>query len=477
MALPLHVDPTAEEPLHRQVYESIRGAILDGELRPGDRLPPTRVLAERLSVARATVTQAYDQLHAEGYLNGQQGSGTYVAPLPTDHDPSPPGTPIQLSAWGRRLAAEPRVSLRPSDLDVRFDLRPHRVALDSFPWDAWRAAVDAALTTDPAALASPPAAGLLPLREAIAAHVRRYRSVRCSPDQVIVVSGSQQGLNLLLQLLADPADAAVMEDPGYPTARLALEAHGVTVCRVPVDESGLQVDRLPACPIPRLILVTPSHQEPTGAALSLPRRLALLDYAARVGTVVIEDDYDSEFRFEGSPIESLQGLDRHERVVYAGTFSKSLLPGLRIGFLIVPSNLAQPVVAAKSVWDSGSPSLEQAALTQFLASGEYERHIRRMRRIYRSRRDATIAAFQKHFGPTVQIGQRPGGLNLLVQFDVGLSETEIDARASATGVALRSASAYYAAPPPLPTYLIGFGATDESTIDEAILGLARSIDA
>jgi len=239
------------------------------------------------------------------------------------------------------------------------------------------------------------------------------------------------------------------------------------VTRLPVDNAGLDVDRLHDGLAQRFVLVTPSQQEPTGATLSLPRRLALLDYARDTGALIIEDDYDSEFRFEGSPIESLQGLDHHQRVIYAGTFSKSLLPGLRLGFLVVPPDLIAPVVAAKTIWDSGSPTLEQAALAEFLVSGEYERHIRRMRRLYRGRRDAVIDALQSSFGCAIQIGTRSGGLNLLVHFDSALDEQAIAQRAARAGVALRPASDYYAVPPKNPTFLLGFGGMDELALRQA----------
>lgn len=473
------IDPGAPVPLHRQVYDAIREAILSGRLRPGERVPASRLLADQLSVSRQTVTDAYDQLQTQGYLAGRQGSGTFVAPqLPEEAltatnraEPETPRPRAWLSAWGTRVSAAP-VRQEPGDLP--YDLRPHRVAGDMFPWDAWSSAVERALARARGGLLQPPPpAGDESLRAAIASHVRTHRAVECSPEQVVVVNGSQQGVNLLTLLLLEPGDRVAMEDPGYPSARLAFEARGLDVRRVPVDAEGMVVDRLRATE-QRLIHVTPSHQDPTGATLSLARRLALLEIAERGDALVIEDDYDSEFRYEGRPVESLQGLDRGSRVIYAGTFSKSVLAGLRIGFLVLPLQLAGPFVSAKSLWDGGTPMLEQAALAEFMLAGDYERHIRRMRRLYRSRRDALLTGLREAFGSRVEVGHRHGGLNVLVTIDQSDSAEEIAARAARLGVVVRPATTYYSRPPERPTFLVGFAALPEGLVGES---LARFADA
>lgn len=477
----LSVDPSAEAPLHRQIYDALRRAILSGQLRAGDRLPATRALAEELSLSRTTVAEAYDQLQAEGYVLGRHGSGTYVAPnLPDDGFSSLVGesrSPVhsrpttRLSSWGRKVTVEEyRGLFRASAPEsYPYDLRPHLVAQDQFPWETWRAAVDRALRGAHGSLLSyPPPAGHPDLLRAIAAHVRKYRAVICSPEQVVIVNGSQQGLNLLAELLLETGERAAVEDPGYPAARLALEARRLQVSRIPVDGDGIIVDLLAATGPYQMIHVTPSHQHPTGATLSLARRLALLDLAERTGCLLVEDDYDSEFRYEGRPVESLQGLDRNGLVVYAGTFSKSLLPGLRIGFLVLPPHLVAAFVAARSLWDGGAPILEQSALAEFMRSGDFERHIRRMRRLYRGRRDALIAALSDVFGERAIIGKRHGGLNVLVSLDVRLSEMQVTKRATEAGVGLRPASPYYADPPAHPSFLVGFGALTEERIREGI---------
>lgn len=485
MELPLSIDPSSAVALHRQVYDAIRSAILHGRLRAGDRLPATRVLAEQLSLSRTTVAEAYDQLQAEGYIQGKHGSGTYVAPdLPEEALPVPAGDgeqgaaarrPIRLSHWGERIATEDYQALfRPPSLDeFQYDFRPHRVAQDLFPWDAWRGAAERALRSDRTRLLFyPPSAGHPELRELVAAHIRRYRAVDCSSDQIVIVNGIQQGLNLLVHLLLEPGDRVAVEDPGYPAARLAFEARGLAVTQVPVDGEGLMVDRLAGMPAHRLVHVTPSHQDPTGATLSLARRLALLELAERTDCLILEDDYDSEFRYEGRPVESLQGLDRNGLVVYGGTFSKSVLAGLRIGFLVLPPDLVGPFVAAKSLWDSGAPMLEQAILAEFMRSGDFERHIRRMRRLYRDRRNALLTALQSCFGDRVEVGERHGGLNMLIALDLPGAEAELAMLAAGAGIGLRPASPYYSDPPARPHFLIGFAALPEEESAKGVKKLA-----
>jgi GntR family transcriptional regulator/MocR family aminotransferase len=457
------------------VYDGIRSAILSGRLHPGERLPPTRALAGKLSLSRVTVAEAYDQLQTEGYVVGKRGSGTYVAPgIPEgaiaghgEHSAAGPSrATLELSPWGSRIAA---AAERRDVVQARWDLRPHRIADDLFPWEAWSDATIGVIARHRDTLAQAPSpSGLPALRRAIAAHVAQYRAVECRPEQVAVVTGSQQGLNLLAYLLLSPGDRVAVEDPGYPAALLALEVHGSVVSRVPVDREGLVVDDLARLGEQRLVYVTPSHQHPTGATLSLSRRLALLDLAQRWDMTVVEDDYDSEFRYEGSPIESLQGLDRAGLVIYAGTFSKSVLAGLRIGFVILPEHLVEPFAAAKSVWDGGTPTMEQAVLAEFMISGNFERHIRRMRRVYRNRRDAFSSALQSVLGSRAEAGPCHGGLTALVEIDSDRTAEAIAAKALEAGLALRPATRYFARPPRRPTFLIGFGGLPEAEARDAV---------
>lgn len=484
------LDPSSGEALHRQVYVALRSAILSGSLRAGERLPATRALAEQLSLSRATVADAYDQLQAEGYIEGRHGSGTYVVPtLPAGVVPAAApaaGAPrgngaarsLTLSDWGTRVLGAATSATSPEAGPERFqyDFRPHRVGQDTFPWETWRSAVDRALAHGRDSMFDTPAAGHPALRDTIAQHVARHRAVDCTPDRIVIVNGSRQGLNLLAELLLEPGAAVAVEDPGYPAARLALEARGLRVSHIPVDRDGLIVPALAEEGPFRLVHVTPSHQDPTGATLSLERRLTLLDEAERTECVIVEDDYDSEFRYEGRPVESLQGLDRGDRVVYAGTFSKSVLAGLRIGFLVLPRRLVAPFVAAKSVWDSGAPMLEQLALAEFMQSGAFEKHIRRMRRLYRARRDALVAALVAAFGERVRIGERHGGLNVLVTLHLDLPAEVVVRQAHAAGVGLRAVSSYYLHPPAQPTFLMGFAALPEDAIAAGVARLAGALD-
>jgi GntR family transcriptional regulator/MocR family aminotransferase len=488
MDVVLGINPSSGAALHRQVYEALRSAILNGTLRAGARLPATRALAEQLSLSRSTVADAYDQLQAEGYIEGRHGSGTYVAPnLPDDVfpqavQPTPPPDdshhPLRLSGWGIRVvqAEVQAIAEGAPAQEYRYDFRPHRVAQDKFPWDAWRASVDRALAEDRDAMFYAPAAGHPALRETIAEHVAKHRAVDCTPDRIVIVNGTQQGLNLLAELLLEAGENVAVEDPGYPAARLAFEAQGLTVARIPVDHEGLIVQQFSERGPFRLVHVTPSHQDPTGSTLSLARRLALLDEAERTNCVIVEDDYDSEFRYEGRPVESLQGLDRDDLVVYAGTFSKSVVAGLRIGFLVLPRRLVRQFVAAKSAWDSGAPMLEQLALVEFMRSGAFERHIRRMRRLYRARRDALVDALTDVFGDRVRVGERHGGLNVLVGLDLVGPADAVSRRAQAAGIGLRSVSSYYTHPPAQATFLMGFAALPEDTITDGIRLLAHVLD-
>jgi len=467
----LQIDPGSPVPLHRQVYDGIREAILGGKLQAGERLPPTRVLAEDLTVSRQTVTDAYEQLQTEGYLEGRRGAGTFVATTVPDRSAQPAFSP-PLSRWAKRLPTAPAPAP-----PARYDFQPDRLAADVFPWDAWDAAVRHASAEHERLFAPPDPGGHRGLRVAVAEHVRRHRAVPADPERVVIVSGTQQGLNLLALLTLEGGDRAALEDPGYPSARLALEAAGAVISSIPVDAEGIQPGEVDAAGPHRLIYVTPSHQYPTGATLPLGRRLELLEVAYRQQAIIVEDDYDSEFRYEGRPVEALQALDDAGIVVYAGTFSKSLMPGLRLGFLVLPAPLVAPFVAAKAVWDSGTPMMEQSALAAFMESGEYERHIRKMRRVYRARHDALLAALQRYLPHVAEAAPSQGGLSLLVRLNTALDADSIVEHAARAGIAVRAATGLYQRPPDRPALLLGFGGISLEDIDPGIARLAEIIAA
>jgi GntR family transcriptional regulator / MocR family aminotransferase len=346
-------------------------------------LPSSRDLAEQLQVSRTVVLLAYDQLLAEGFVQGRHGSGTYVCKGVTakTQGSGGKGAKVRVSRFG--VSAEAAVSRGPSARSdskvMRYDFSYRRPPVERFPFETWQRILTRKSRSAPVRMldyASP--AGSLDLRAAIAAHLRRSRAVQCEASQVIIVNGSQQALDLAARVLLERGDDAVIEDPNYQGARDAFLAAGARLHPVQVDNEGLIPSQLPKRA--RLAFVTPSHQFPTGTILSLGRRMALLDWAKRTGAVVIEDDYDGEFRYEGRPVESMQGLDRDGRVIYVGTFSRTIFPALRIGYLIAPTTLVKALTAAKWLCDRHTATLEQETLAEFIATGAYERHLRRSRR-------------------------------------------------------------------------------------------------
>lgn len=396
----LALDPAAESPLFRQLYVALRQSILAGVLTPGLQLPASRSLAEELGVSRNTVLNAYQQLLAEGYLEGKMGSGTYVPrTLPEEmmqvrhaagRPRSAPPKRSGLSRRGELLAKTASTIARSSGIPRPF--RPGIPALDAFPFAIWMRLMTRHYRRPPrAALSYDSAAGHVPLREAVAAHLGPARAVRCDPKQVHITTGSQQALDLIARLLLDPGNAAWIEEPGYPGARAALEGQGIRLTPIPVDQDGLDVAAgIARCPQARLVYVSPSHQYPLGVTLSLPRRFALLDWARRAGAWIVEDDYDSEFRYSGRPLAALQGLDCDDRVLYVGTFGKTLFPSLRLGYLVVPSHLTDVFAAARGAIDRQTATLPQAVVADFINEGHFTRHIRRMRTLYRERQETLL---------------------------------------------------------------------------------------
>ena len=513
-ALAIPLDERGPLSLQQQLYTRLRDDILARRLRPGERLPPSRTLAAQLAVSRTTVVLVYDQLVAEGYAEARQGSGTFVSrhipddalvtarrpklvPVERDADGGSAGLPeaessdqaepsgVQgLSVWGERMAdvhrlvwgADGRVAERYGALP--FDFRPGRPDWDTFPRQIWGRLTSRQVRERSEELASyGDPAGYRPLREAIAAHLGQTRGVRCSAEQVVVVNGSQQGADLLIRLFLDPGDHAALEDPGYAGAALTLQAHGMSVRPVPVDDDGLNVAALPAPddPLaPRLVYVTPSHQFPTGAIMSLPRRLRLLEWAARRGALIVEDDYDSDFRYSGRPLESLQGLDTHGVVAYVGSFSKALFPPLRVGFVVLPPRLMQPFVAAKWLADRQTATLDQQVLSDFIGEGHFERHLRRMRRLYQARRDALLAALRTHLGDSVTAGGDGAGLHLVAWLPPGTDAVALSAEAATIGVAAPSLDPYYLGTAGRPGLMLGYAALDEARIVEGVRLLARA---
>jgi len=464
-------------PLFRQAYLALRQAILAGTYQAGERLPSTRDLAEQLGVSRTVALMTYDQLLAEGYVEGRAGSGTYVA----GHVSVRPASvndqaELRLSRFGFSAAsAWQRVNFpRKHARALPYDFSYGRSDLELFPFEMWRRMLlRCARKASVSTLDYGPTGGSPGLREAICTHVRRSRAVVCDPSQVIVVNGSQQALDLIARVLLERGTPVAIEEPSYQGTREILRAAGARLLPVPVDEDGLDPAKLPAKA--RAVFLTPSHQFPTGAVLPLARRLAFLRWANRRNAVIIEDDYDGEFRYGGQPLESLQGLDREGRVIYIGTFSRTIFSALRIGYLIVPKSLGPALLAAKWLCDRHTATLEQETLADFISSGAYERYLRRVRRKNTKRRQILLDSIREHLGDRVTITGDGAGAHILLWPQRRCSEQAIVDKAGTLGVGVYGISRYYLSRPPRPGLLLGYSRMREREIREGIRRLAQAL--
>lgn len=472
------LDRGAGVPLHRQIYDGLRRAILGGLLRPGQRVPSTRSLAVELEVSRLPVLTAYEQLLHEGYLVGRVGSGTFVsAALPDDAMRS-----ISIADAGGRAVKAPRVRRHAPRARDEGGLRPFRVslpALDQFPHATWgRLVARHAHALTPALMAYGDPAGLGSLRAAIAEHLRTARAVRCEAEQVLVVSGSQAALRICAAVLLGPGDRVAMEEPGYPGARAALSAGGAELVPVPVDDQGIDVAALSALgPRVRAAYVTPSHQYPLGVSMTAARRLALLEWAERSGAWLLEDDYDSEYRYVSRPLGALQGIDTHGRVIYVGTFSKVLFPSIRVGYLVVPPSLWEAFVHAREALDLFSPTLYQSALADFLSEGHFARHLRRMRALYLRRREALLGGLARHCRDVLAVHNADAGIHVATFLPSGMDDIEVARRMAAHGLTATALSSCYLAASRRSGLLLGFGGFDERRIAAATRTLGEVLRA
>jgi GntR family transcriptional regulator/MocR family aminotransferase len=479
------LDRGSSIPLHRQLYEGLRAAILGGRLRAGTRLPSTRALALELHVSRNTVMGAFLQLLAEGYLEARVGSGTYVADsLPesmlratarVDRGEESAGDGRALSRRGEEIASARASTSR--DRGVPRAFRTGVPALEEFPSRVWGRLAGRIWRNPPRGLLGyGDPAGYRPLREEIAAYLEAARAVRCEWEQVIVVSGSQQALDLAARVLLDPGDAAWVEDPGYAGARGALISAGAHIVPVPVDGEGLEISAgVERAVEARLAYVSPSHQYPLGATMSLSRRLELLAWASRAGSWVLEDDYDSEYRYTGRPLEALQGLDTEGRVIYLGTFSKVLSPALRLGYLVVPPDLVGPFTAARELADRHSPLVEQAVLARFIAEGCFARHIRRMRVLYAERQAALVEAAARDLQGLLDVRGAEAGMHLVGWLPEGADDREAANRAAAKGVEATALSCYGIEPLHRGGLLLGYSAVGEDEIRAGVRRLEAAL--
>ncbi|MBA2681626.1 MAG: PLP-dependent aminotransferase family protein [Ktedonobacteraceae bacterium] len=490
--LSIMLDPTASKPLYRQLYDKLRHAILLGELAGGTRLPSTRAFARNLGISRATIMIAFEQLLYEGYIYGEVGSGTYVkhvlpddllqSPSIKDKKQQPAGGEVQeqrgekgptgeLSQRGKIIAATEMAPLKYWQGTVQHQtFQPGLPALREFPFKLWgqlearhwrHASEEMFGYSDPA--------GYRPLRNEIAAYVQAARSVKCDAEQVIIVAGSQQAINLATQLLIDPGDKVWVEEPCYLGARGALLSSGAKLVPVPIDEEGMQVARgIERCNQARLAYVTPSHQFPLGKTMSLARRLALLQWARHTGSWILEDDYDGEYRYAGKPLASLHGLDTTERVIYIGTFSKVMFPALRLGYLVVPPQLVDPFRAARAAADRQSNIIDQLVLTDFMLQEHFARHVRRMRALYEERQQLLVEQSKRLLSGLLTINPAEAGMHLVGRLAPGIDDVHAAKKIATRRVVTNPISKYYLEHPDLSALVLGYAAFNEQEIQQGV---------
>ena len=479
-AFPLSLPaPPARGNLYRWLYSELRTAILDGRLRPGSRLPATRDLAAAYRLSRATIVTAFEQLKSEGYVEGRSGSGTYVSQVLPEHlldvrgpkaEERLPHRRIALSAYARRLQPFRGTAVRPMRA-----FRPNQPALDLFPTDLWAQVAARRLRRVSAnLLAGGEALGYRPLREAVAAYLNSSRGVKCTAEQVLILSGAQEALDRTARILLNPGESVWMEEPGYPGAGVVFRALGAQIRRVPVDSEGLSIElgrrRWRA---PRLVYVTPGHQFPLGVTMSLRRRLALLEWARRSGVLIFEDDYDSEYRYAGRPVPAMQGLDRSGVVIFAGSFTAVLFPALRLGYLVVPEEMVDVFAAAESVSTHHPPLLEQAVLCDFITEGHFARHIRKMREIYAERLQVLLESAKEKLGDALEISGVEAGLQTVGWLGRGLSAEKVANAAGARDVEVVPLSRYASGRPRREGLILGFAAVDPKELRRGVDELAQ----
>ncbi|HTS93878.1 MAG TPA: PLP-dependent aminotransferase family protein [Stellaceae bacterium] len=472
----LALDRGAPASLQDQIVGYFRAAVLEGRLEAGTRVPSSRALAGDHGVARITAVQAYERLTAEGYLVSRPGSGLFVAEHLPEHPLRPTARPRRAGAKPPPLGRNRELALPPRTLE-HLPLAAGVPALDRFPWSDWARITARLLRERPEALlgyCEP--RGERALRQAIAQYLAANRGIACDPDQILVVAGSQQGIDLTARALAEPGDRAWVEEPGYPAGRAALRSAGFELVPVPVDDEGIDVGAgLRLAPHARLALVAPSHQYPLGAVMSLRRRLALLDWAESADAWILEDDYDGDYRYAGRPLAPLHMLDRGSRVLFLGTFSKVLAPGLRLGYLVVPPAAVERFAALKAASDRHAPGLLQIALARFIEEGRLAAHLRRMRTLYASRRAALLEALAAEAGGFLAAGGSPeAGLHLVAHLSGRIDDVAASARALEARVHAAPLSSYYSGTRRERGFVLGFAGTPEEQMGGAVRRLVAA---
>ncbi|WP_426446039.1 PLP-dependent aminotransferase family protein [Paenibacillus sp. S-38] len=452
----ISIDPAARLPMFRQIFEALRGSILGGTLPSGAKLPSTRELAVELGVSRNVVLEAYELLMSEGYITGRPGAGTFVAEgtLLAGFTPPPPAARENYAAGGDA----------PGDL---ISFRTGQPALEFFPVKQWASIQQSVcMEAGPADLGYGDPSGEAELRQVLAEHLWRTRGVVCTPGRILVTNGALQALQIIVKLLLSAGDEAVVEEPSNEDLKSVLTSTGASLLRIPVDGDGLLTRELPRVGLrPKCMYVTPSHQFPMGGILPIQRRIELVEYVRGRDSWIVEDDYDSEFRYDGPPVHSLQSLCP-EQVIYVGTFSKTLFPSLRIGYMVLPESLVEQGVRIKRLSDYQTPSLGQLALARFMSRGHFSTHVHRMRKLYRKRRAHLLGALQEQLGGGFRVCGRPAGLHLVLEFETAVTPA-FERLLHDEGVA--------AVVLPGSRLLIGYGHLGEEQMDEGVRRLCRAL--
>ncbi|WP_169567014.1 PLP-dependent aminotransferase family protein [Sneathiella limimaris] len=478
----LSIDKSDPGPLHRQLFLKLRDNILQNVIKAGTRLPSTRLLAEDLGVSRNTVLSAFDQLMAEGYLEARVGAGTYVSTQIPDEllgtnssseKPNPKARKIKLSRQAEAL--RPTGPAKPYH---QGPFSPGRPELDQFPFEIWaRLLAKHWRKPEPDYLSGNPVGGATALREALAEHLAQTRAVNCEPDQVIVLSGSQQAIHLVIKAFAETGDPILMEDPGFPGIRNSIIAAGANPIAVPVDDQGFNLEAAKSlAPKARLACLSPSHQYPLGPTMSLQRRLEILHWAGENDRFVLEDDYDSEYRYSGRPLSSLQGLDTEDRVLYVGSMSKVMFSGLRVGYLVVPKDLVDVFLALRRDIDGHSPAVAEAALAEFISEGHLATHIRKMRILYEKRQKVLISELRAKCGDFLSVDEQECGMHLIAFLRPEIEDKKVEALARDQGLMLRALSAFYEGPEKKNALIIGFAGTHEKQMPRLVGRLAQILE-
>src|SRR5215204_1262479 len=484
------LDENSDRPLYRQIYETIRRSILNGDFHPGRQLPASRHLAKKLGISRMTVINAYDQLQAEGYLESRAGAGTFVAEhLPEEFLQTPrverqenetQSLPrkLKFSRYGKNIFEERCAILQSQKPTPIVPFQYGLVAIDEFPFDTWVKLTNKSyysLSRNEFGYGDP--AGYYRLREAIAAYLKSFRAVNCTPEQVIITNGAQQAFDLIGRIFIQPETEIWVENPCYTGAKQVFQTFEANLVPVPVDKDGFNLAAvLKPSAKGQLVYVTPSHQFPLGVTMSLTRRLQLLVWTRATESWIIEDDYDSEFRYEGRPLASLQGLDRDGRVFYISTFSKTIFSALRLGCLVVPHDLIEVFTAVRALNCSHAPLIDQATLAAFINEGYFVRHIRRMRRLYEERQEILISEVEKHLAGRLEVKKSVAGMHVIGWLNEDLDDHIVSAQAAEFGVKAAAVLSFSLTKVERGGLILGYTATDEKQIKQGVKRLARAME-